>query len=160
MILTAEDIGVGQTVINFLLSFVIISFLFGLIFIVRIIWFVVYPASTANIFAGKVLRKVAKYGQKFVGFAFMIILQSFNGLALYTILANIIVFNQDVSLFAIVYVPTLVLSFIAMFPKTYDIIFRYQDDMRRRDWITLICFYSPWAVFEVFSIFYPAGIVF
>ncbi|MGD0977667.1 MAG: hypothetical protein ABR962_00845 [Candidatus Bathyarchaeia archaeon] len=155
-----QNVGVeNNPVIEYLLIFSVGFFLFGLLYTVRIIWFIIDPASKANILAGRVLKTTRAIGIRLVYVSFILFLQVFNGIMLYLILSLIFVTHTALTTFAIVYLPTLILSFIAAIPYLHLIIFRLNEKARIRDWIATFCFYIPWIVLVTYSLLLRAGII-
>jgi hypothetical protein len=146
-------------IIEYLLIFCVAFFLFGLLYTVRVIWFIIDPASKANITAGKVIEKTITIGVKIILISFISVLQIFNGIMLYLILDAIFVIHGMLTWFAIAYLPTLILSFIATIPNLHGILFRLKQETRIRDWIVIFCFYSPWIVLIISTFLLKVGIV-
>jgi len=146
-------------IIQYLFIFCVIFFLFGLLYTVRIIWFIIDPASKTNILAGKVMKTIVASGTKIILVSFISFFQIINGLMLYLILNLFFVAHVAITPFHIVYLFTLVLSFIALIPCLHLIIFRLNKENRIRDWIVLFCLFSPWIALITYNLLLEAGIV-
>lgn len=148
-----------QPIFNYLFYFGIVFFLMGILYTVRIIWFIIDPSSPANILAGKILNKISRYGFRAVFLAFIASLQALNGIMLYYILFGILVLHTSLNILIIIYLPTLILSFIAMVPQVHTLLFHFEEKMRLRDSVTIVCFYSPWIVLASISLLIKIGII-
>jgi hypothetical protein len=150
-IIDVSNIGVesNQTVgylIGDLFIFSVVLFILGLLFTFRIIWFIIDPASKSNILAGKLLKTVIFVGVRGIFAICIIFFQLINGLMLGLILNLIFVSHEAVNPFVFVYLPTLVLSFIAVIPFLYRTVFHFDEKNRIRDWAIVFCYFSPWIV--------------
>ena len=155
-----ENLGIGNNpIFEYLLLFSIGFFLLGLFYTVRIIWFIIDPSSRANILVGKAVTTTADIGIRVIILASIALFQVFNGIMLYLFLRYVFVLHLPLNPFAIMYLPTLVLSFIAMIPFSHIIIFHIKEQIRFRGGIGFFCFFSPWIVLIGYSLLLTAGIV-
>jgi hypothetical protein len=160
VIVDPENLGLGNNpIIEYLLFFSVGFFLLGLFYTVRIIWFTIDPSSRANILVGKTIRITADVGFRVVILVSVALFQVFNGIMLYLFLSYIFVLHLPLNPFVIMYLPTLVLGFIAMLPLSHIIIFHINEKARFRDIVVYLCFFSPWIVLIGYSLLLTAGIV-
>jgi hypothetical protein len=148
-----------QPLFDYLFYFGILLFLFGVLFTVRIIWFVVDPSSPANIFAGKILAKISKYGLRVTLLALVVSLQIIDGVMLPYPLFDALVRHTVLNLFGIVYLSTLILSFIGFFPLMYELLFHYEEKIRLRGIVSIIFVFSPWFVLVMTNVLIRLGII-
>jgi hypothetical protein len=141
-----------------LLFFAIAFFVIGLIYILRITVFMIDPASKTNIFAGKLIYMVLEVGMRVILLSFVVILQFFNGSIFSLIIKGTVLQNIFPTPIAILYASTIVLSFIAMVPLTYTIMFRLRQQVKRWGWVVMASFFSPWFILIIASALLSIGI--
>jgi hypothetical protein len=155
-----ENLGLGNNpIMGYLLLFSVGFFLLGLFYTVRIIWFTIDPSSRTNILVGKAIRTTTDIGFRLVILASITVFQVFNGIMLYLFLRAVFVLHLPLNPFAVMYIPTLILSFIAMLPLSNIIIFHIKEQIRFRGGVVFFCFFSPWIILIGYSLLLTAGIV-
>ncbi len=159
MFVDVQNIGLeNNLLIGYLLIFCVIFFLAGLLYTVRIIWFIIDPASKANILAGKVLITTKSVGIRIILLSFVLFLQAINVLLLVMILGFIFVNHTALAPIAMIYLPTSVMSLIATIPLSYLIVFRVEENLRVRDWIIDFCFFLPWILLISYNLLLRLGL--
>jgi hypothetical protein len=141
-----------------LLVFSISFFLMGLIYLVRTAIFLVHPSSRANIFAGKLIYRVADVSMRVILLSFVAFVQVFNGLMFQLIVPNPVLQRIFSTPITILYAFTIVLSFIGMVPIACGIVFHPYQQVKRRDLVFIASFLSPWIVFSIIGTLLSIGI--
>ena len=141
-----------QQNVDFLFYFGIIFFLIGLLQAVRLIWFIVDPTSTSNIFAGKFLLTTSKYGLRAITVSFIGVLLISNGFMLYQIYSIVFEQNLPLTIFGLIYLFTLILSFVTVIPTTYSVVFHLEDKVSPWYLVAVIAFISPWVLLIMSSL--------
>jgi hypothetical protein len=158
-IVNVQDVGIeSNPLIEYSFVFCITFFLLGLLCTVRITWFIIDPSSKANILAGKILKTTVDIGFRAIIGTFIVFFQIFNGIMLYLVLGLIFVLHTAPTPIELVYLPTLVLSFVAVIPLLYEVIFRFSKKTRSRYWVSMLFFFSPWILLITNGLLLHAGI--
>jgi hypothetical protein len=148
LIMVSFNFGIGMIPFgsNYMLAFSLTFFAFGLILLFRISEFIHAPNSERNMLISKIIYWFAQIVIR-VGFiGFFIIIQVFNGLSFYFILLSLV---KHITLLGVLYNSTVVLSFIAVFPITWNIIFHLTKQTQRKDLALIIIWCLPWIVLAV-----------
>jgi len=138
--------------VDFLFYFGIIFFLVAILHTIRYIWFIIDPLSTSNIFAGKVLLTISKYGPTAIILAFIGLLLSFNGLNILQIYLPFFEQNLPLTLFGWIFLFTLILSFVAVIPTIYVIVFHLNEKVSVWYLLAGIAFISPLILLVISSL--------
>ena len=155
-----ENVGLeNNLLIEYLLIFCVLFFLAGLLYTVRIIWFIIDPASKANILAGKVLTTTKSVGIRIILLTFVAFLQIINTLLLLTILRFIFVTHTVLPIIEIIYLPTSAMSLIATIPLSDLLLSHLGEKIRRRDLIVYFCFFLPWFILIINNLLQRFGIL-
>jgi hypothetical protein len=148
LIMTTANIGVGTMPLGSdnMLFFSIIFLVIGVIFVIRTTEFIHSPYSDNNFNAAKITYWFIQIGLQVSLLVFVSITQILNLLLFYPLLQGLI---HKLSIFSIVFNSSVVLSFIAMFPFVWAILFRLRENFTLRDFGILVCFFSPFIVLSV-----------
>lgn len=157
-IITRTDLIINVQLNNSLLIFGITFIIFGFVSLCRLTVFVFEPASKGNIIAGKIIYLFSQIGIRFILISFIFVLQVFNLLMLGGSLSGASLRTSPLTPMVLVYLGTIVLSFIAMFPIIYNLIFHLTKQVKRLDWAIIVAFFSPWLVFTIIAVFLFFGI--
>jgi hypothetical protein len=156
LLMTVSNIGVGNMPFgsDHMLIFSIAFLIFGIIFVVRISEFIHSPYSDTNYIAAKITYRAINVGVQISLLAFVVVSQVFNVLLCYTLLQGLL---YKLTAFVILYNASVVLSFIAMLPLVWAIIFRLKDKFRRRDLAVMISFILPYLILSFLGILIILG---
>jgi hypothetical protein len=134
--------------IDLLLVFSIVFFLFGLLQAVRVIWFIIDPASTANISVGNVLLLIADKGRITMFLLLIGLLQLLNGFIFYSLITT----TQSLTPFGVLYVFSSTVSFFLTGPLFYTTIAHSNKETTVLDAILIVSMFLPWVVLIMASV--------
>lgn len=153
------NIGVNYPPIeSSMLVYAIAFFLFGFLYIIRIAEFLIDPSSRTNIFAGKAIKIILNVGIRLALLASIAWFQIINGIILYYIIHAVFVQNIILQPITILYAFMLILSFVGMVPVAWSVVVHLNEPVRRRYWVALASFASPWVLQIVATILISVGI--
>lgn len=140
-----------------LLAYSIVFFIMGFIELIRLGVFMIDPSSKANIFAGKLIHKVLDISMRVIQLSFIVCIQVLNGLMLMQIIQIPLqqLFSTPIT---ILYASTIVLSFIGTIPLTIAVVLHPYQHIKRRGWVAVAFFLSPWIVLAIATTLLRIGI--
>lgn len=144
-----------ENMMNFLTILTIGEFLCSLLLMCRVAWFIFEPTSITNVKTGYYLNHGLRVIVRLLLIAFITMSQIVNVLLFYLTSLSLTV---NFTFFAAIYSAAVVISFIAMFPFLWAVLFRLKEKGTRKDYLVIICFTLPYTVLSIFGVLLAFGL--
>jgi hypothetical protein len=120
-----------------------------------IAWFIFEPASVTNIKTGYYLNTGLGIVVRLLLIGFIVMSQIVNILLFYLTSLSLMV---KLTFFAAIYSSAVVISFVAMFPFLWTVLFRLKEKGTRKDYLVIIGFTLPYTILTIFGVLFTLGL--